>query len=41
MRIPEFLGAPFRVGIERAQRRHVGLIGGIGDRLVGAVSGHV
>src|SRR5271167_2310520 len=41
MRIPEFLGAPFQAGIERAQRRHVGRISGIGDRLTGAsVSGH-
>jgi hypothetical protein len=34
MRIPEFLGAPFQAGIERAQRQHVGRIGGIGDRLL-------
>ena len=34
----EFLGAPLQAGIERAQRRHVGRISGIGDRLAG-VSG--
>ena len=41
MRISKFLGAPLQAGIERAQRRHVGRISGIGDRLAGAsVSGH-